>query len=151
MRQGRRLSSTESNPFPTFTPQRKFSIAEVNHKVPERRCSVESRVASTLGLPQLFATHGSSKTSLNEGHSNSPASHTDVAASFEISIKELLLKQDSLLSNVRRLVRVFREAEENDIKREEWKIVASVIASCFFWVFTVALIISTLVIFLLAP
>lgn len=66
-------------------------------------------------------------------------------------MKELLLKQDSLLNNVRKLVRVFREAEENDIKKEEWKVVASVIDSCFFWVFTVALIISTLVIFLLAP
>lgn len=30
MRQGRRLSSTGSNPFPTFPPQRKFSIAGVH-------------------------------------------------------------------------------------------------------------------------
>ena len=49
--QERRLSSTCSNPFPTCPPQRNVFIAGINHKVPERRCSVESRVTSTLGLP----------------------------------------------------------------------------------------------------
>ena len=66
-------------------------------------------------------------------------------------MKEMLLKQDNLLKNVRRLVHVVRENEENEIKREEWKLVAAVIDSCFFWVFMIALIISTLAIFLQAP
>ena len=66
-------------------------------------------------------------------------------------MKEILLKQDSLLKNVCRLVHVIRETEENDIKKEEWKIVASIIDACFFWLFMAALIISSLVIFLQAP
>ena len=66
-------------------------------------------------------------------------------------MKEMLLKLDNLLKNVRRLVHVARENENNEIKKEEWKIVASVIDACFFWVFMTALFISSLVIFLQAP
>ena len=75
----------------------------------------------------------------------------NVQSSFEATMKEMLLKLDNLLKNVRRLVHVVRQNEKNDIRKEEWKIVASVIDACFFWVFMVTLLVSSLVIFLQAP
>ena len=139
-RDDRRFSSSGRNSYTAFPGT-------------ERRCSVESRVASTLGLPQLFGSLGSMrrKRSINEGQPITHMHSSNFPTSLEGSMKEMLLKQDSLLKNVRRLVHVIRETEENDIKKEEWKIVASIIDACFFWLFMAALIISSLVIFLQAP
>ena len=117
----------------------------------ERRSSCVSEDMSTLGLPQLFNTRPSSLNSINEEQLIREAPPPSVPLSFEVSMKEMLLKQDNLLRNVRRLVHVARENEENEIKREEWKMVASVIDACFFWFFMVILIVSSLVIFLQAP
>ena len=104
----------------------------------------------TTGFPKLYnMPYASSLRSINEDGSSSAS--PNVPSSFEATMKEMLLKQDNLLKNVRRLVHVARENEENEIKREEWKIVASVIDACFFWVFMAALLVSSLVIFLQAP
>ena len=119
--------------------------------ISERRSSWGSEDMSTLGLPQLFNTRANSLNSINEEQPTREAQPPNVPLSFETSMKEMLLKQDNLLRNVRRLVRVARENEENEIKREEWKMVASVIDACFFWLFMVVLLVSSLVIFLQAP
>ena len=105
------------------------------------------------GLPKIFNAFNRSLQSIDEEEPkmHAPPSPPIVPPSLEVTMKEMLLKQDSLLRNVRRLVHVTREQEKNDIKREEWKIVASIIDACFFWVFMAALIISTVVIFLQAP
>ncbi|KAJ7363579.1 hypothetical protein OS493_009739 [Desmophyllum pertusum] len=113
----------------------------------ERRSSC----ASSLGLPQLFHTCANSLHSINEEPPIREALPPNVPLSLESSMKEMLLKQENLLRNVRRLVHVARETEENEIKKEEWKMVASVIDACFFWMFLAALIVSSLVIFLQAP
>ena len=112
--------------------------------------SFDGEAASNLGLPKSYnSPYANSLRSINEEHPCSPS--PNVPPSFEVSMKEMLLKQDNLLRNVRRLVHVVRKNEENEIKKEEWKMVASVIDACFLWVFMAALIISTLVIFLQAP
>jgi len=121
------------------------------NSISERRFSCGSEDMSTLGLPQLFNTRANSQNSINEEQPIREAPPPNVPLSFEASMKEMLLKQDNLLRNVRRLVHVARENEENEIKREEWKMVASVIDACFFWLFMVTLIVSSLVIFLQAP
>ncbi|KAL9968570.1 hypothetical protein ACROYT_G020678 [Oculina patagonica] len=116
----------------------------------ERSSSFIGEASSTIGLPKLHSLpYASSLRSINEEGPNKASS--DVPSSFEVTMKEMLLKQDNLLKNVRRLVHVARENEENEIKKEEWKIVASVIDACFFWVFMAALLVSSLVIFLQAP
>ena len=104
----------------------------------------------TIRFPKLYnMPYASSLRSINEdGPGTAPP---NVPSSLEATMKEMLLKQDNLLKNVRRLVHVTRENEEKEIKREEWKIVASVIDACFFWVFMAALLVSSLVIFLQAP
>ena len=117
----------------------------------ERRSSYTSEAASTFGFPQLFSTCANCMHTINEEQPITDSPSPSIPQSFEVSMKEMLLKQDNLLKNVRRLVHVVRENEENEIKREEWKLVAAVIDSCFFWVFMIALIISTLAIFLQAP
>ena len=120
----------------------------------ERESSFEGEGFSTAGLSKLFNMFASSLQSIDEGQANAhaaPPTSPSIPPSFEATMKEMLLKQDSLLNNVRRLVHVTRKQEKNDIKKEEWKIVASIIDACFFWVFMAALIISTLVIFLQAP
>ena len=120
------------------------------NSISERRSSVGSEDMSTFGLPHLF-TRPNSLNSINEEQPNREAPPPNVPLSFEASMKQMLLKQDNLLRNVRRLVHVARENEENEIKREEWKMVASVIDACFFWLFMATLVISSLVIFLQAP
>lgn len=123
----------------------------------ERDYAFEGDGLSTIGLPKLFHTFARSLQSINEEHAqevktNEPQPTSgSVPVILEATMKEMLLKQDSLLNNVRRLVQVTREQEKNDIKKEEWKIVASIIDACFFWVFMAALIISSVVIFLQAP
>lgn len=118
--------------------------------ISERRSSYASEDLSTFGLPHLY-TRPNSLNSINEEQPIREAPPSNVPLSFDSSMKQMLLKQDNLLRNVRRLVHVARENEENEIKREEWKMVASVIDACFFWLFMVALVISSLVIFLQAP
>lgn len=120
------------------------------NSIPQRRSSFGSENMSTFGLPNLF-TRPNSLNSINEEQPIREAPPPSVSLSFEASMKQMLLKQDNLLRNVRRLVHVARENEENEIKREEWKMVASVIDACFFWLFMVTLVISSLVIFLQAP
>ena len=116
----------------------------------DSRSSVDGEATQTVGLPKMSTLpYVSSLRSINE--ERPCTSSSNVPPSFEVSMKEMLLKQDNLLKNVRRLVHVVREKEENDIQREEWKLVASVIDACFFWVFMAALLISSLVIFLQAP
>ena len=116
----------------------------------ERDSSVYGETSSTLGLPRLYnLQYASSLRSINEAHAMT--SSNNVQSSFEATMKEMLLKLDNLLKNVRRLVHVVRQNEKNDIRKEEWKIVASVIDACFFWVFMVTLFVSSLVIFLQAP
>jgi len=116
----------------------------------ERDSSLYGETSSTLGLPRLYnLQYASSLRSINEAHPIT--SPNNVQSSFEATMKEMLLKLDNLLKNVRRLVHVVRQNEKNDIRKEEWKIVASVIDACFFWVFMVTLFVSSLVIFLQAP
>lgn len=119
----------------------------------ERECTFEMDGLSTIGLPKLFETFTRSLQSITEeqGKKNEFPALVCVPPSLEATMKEMLLKQDNLLNNMRRLVYVTREHEKNDIKREEWKIVASIIDACFFWVFMAVLIISSVVIFLQAP
>ncbi|XP_022782603.1 neuronal acetylcholine receptor subunit alpha-7-like isoform X2 [Stylophora pistillata] len=118
----------------------------------EGRSSHVSEAASTFGLPQLFNTCAHCLDTINEEQPTTDDSPPqNIPLSLEVSMKEMLLRQDNLLKNVRRLVSVVRENEANEIKREEWKLVAAVIDACFFWLFMVTLIISTLAIFLQAP
>ena len=72
-------------------------------------------------------------------------------ASFEAALNEVLIKQQGILKNVRRLVDQRRRKGEVEMKKEEWKIVAAIIDACFFWLFMVVLIISSIIIFLQAP
>ena len=128
------------------------SISRRTSAFSERRCSHASEAASTIGLPQLFNTCANCLETINEEHPTTDDSPPqNIPLSLEISMKEMLLKQDNLLKNVRRLVHYVRENEANEIKREEWKLVAAVIDACFFWLFMLTLIISTLAIFLQAP
>lgn len=128
------------------------SISRRTSAFSERRCSHASEAASTIGLPQLFNTCANCLETVNEEHPTTDDSPPqNIPLSLEISMKEMLLKQDNLLKNVRRLVHYVRENEANEIKREEWKLVAAVIDACFFWLFMLTLIISTLAIFLQAP
>ena len=116
----------------------------------EKDSSLYGEASSTVGLPRLYnLQYASSLRSINEAHP--PSGSNNVQSSFEATMKEMLLKLDNVLRNVRRLVHVVRENEKNDIRKEEWKLVASVIDACFFWVFMVALFVSSLVIFLQAP
>ncbi|XP_029187146.2 neuronal acetylcholine receptor subunit alpha-7-like [Acropora millepora] len=120
----------------------------------EREHSCDADGLSSVGLPRLFEAFGRSLQSINEEKESKPElpDQANVPSCFEdASVKEMLLKLDSLLNNVRRLVQVTRQQEENDIKREEWKLVASIIDACFFWVFMAVLVISSVVIFLQAP
>ena len=112
----------------------------------EREHSGDADGLSSVGLPRLFEAFGRSLQSINEEKESKPE-----LPDPDASVKEMLLKLDSLLNNVRRLVQVTRQQEENDIKREEWKLVASIIDACFFWVFMAVLVISSVVIFLQAP
>ena len=160
-------------PLPMVRPERRYtSIGDFQSRVRatslsetgRSRCRTlsseresvcfEGERLSTIALPKLFSAFTSSLQSINEEQTKTHVPHEaphSVPSSLEATMKEMLLKQDSLLRNVRRLVHVTREKERNDIKREEWKIVASIIDACFFWVFMAALIISSLVIFLQAP
>ncbi|XP_068755426.1 neuronal acetylcholine receptor subunit alpha-7-like isoform X2 [Montipora capricornis] len=115
------------------------------------RCEADG--LSSIGLPRLFDTFEKSLQSINEDQSTGyelPV-QANVPSSLEDTLKEILLKQNSLLNNVRRLIQVTRQQQQNDVKREEWKIVASIIDACFFWLFMAVLVISSVVIFLQAP
>ncbi|XP_068698599.1 neuronal acetylcholine receptor subunit alpha-7-like isoform X3 [Montipora foliosa] len=115
------------------------------------RCEADG--LSSIGLPRLFDTFEKSLQSINEDQSTGyelPV-QANVPSSLEDTLKEMLLKQNSLLNNVRRLIQVTRQQQQNDVKREEWKIVASIIDACFFWLFMAVLVISSVVIFLQAP
>ena len=63
----------------------------------------------------------------------------------------LLRKQDTLLDNVKSLVKIANTKEEEEIIRGEWKLVSSIIDTCFLWLFLLVLAISTVTIFLSAP
>ena len=144
----------QSKPCTTSSPYCVRSRSRTVSSEP-RESGFEREALSTTGLPKLFHKFESSLQSIDEEETNSwaPAlsAPSNAAHSMEVITKEALLKQDILLNNVRRLVNVTRKKEKNDIKREEWKIVASIVDACFFWLFMGALLISTLVIFLQAP
>lgn len=115
------------------------------------RCEADG--LSSIGPPRLFDTFEKSLQSINEDQSTGyklPV-QANVPSSLEDTLKEMLLKQNSLLNNVRRLIQVTRQQQQNDVKREEWKIVAYIIDACFFWLFMAVLVISSVVIFLQAP
>ena len=80
----------------------------------EREHSGDADGLSSVGLPRLFEAFGRSLQSINEEKESKPE-----LPDPDASVKEMLLKLDSLLNNVRRLVQVTRQQEENDIKRDE--------------------------------
>ena len=72
----------------------------------DRHSSCGSDAMSTLGLPQLFNARASSLHSIDEEQPIRETPSPNVPLSLETSMKEMLLKQDNLLKNVRRLVHV---------------------------------------------
>lgn len=63
----------------------------------------------------------------------------------------MICRQENIANNVRRLVKMARAKEEEDIKSEEWKVVAEVIDKFLLWVFIAALVTSLLLIFAQSP
>lgn len=66
-------------------------------------------------------------------------------------IPMMFCRQENIANNVRRLVKIARSKEEEDIKREEWKVVAEVIDKFLLWVFMAAIVTSILLIFVQTP
>lgn len=63
----------------------------------------------------------------------------------------LLQRQDTLLDDVKSILKLANEKKEEDINREEWKLIASIIDTFFLWLFLLVLAISTITIFLMTP
>lgn len=63
----------------------------------------------------------------------------------------MICRQENIANNVRRLVKMARGKEEEEIKREEWKVVAEIIDKCLLWVFMSILLTSSFVIFIQTP
>jgi hypothetical protein len=63
----------------------------------------------------------------------------------------MVCRQENIANNVRRLVKMARGKEEEEIRREEWKVVAEIIDKFLFWVFMSMLLTSTFVIFIQTP
>lgn len=63
----------------------------------------------------------------------------------------MICRQENIANNVRRLVKMARSKEEEEIKREEWKVVAEIIDKCLLWVFITMLLTSSFVIFIQTP
>ena len=74
-----------------------------------------------------------------------------VACSSGSPIHVLVQQQDDLVKHVESLADMARDMEEEECKREEWKLAAAVLDEFFFWLYLVMIVISKAVVFSMVP
>jgi hypothetical protein len=74
-----------------------------------------------------------------------------LACSSVSPIHVLVQQQDDLVKHVESLANMARDMEEEECKREEWKLAAAVLDEFFFWLYLVMIVISKAVVFSLVP
>ena len=63
----------------------------------------------------------------------------------------LVQQQDDLVKHVESLANMARDTEEEECKREEWKLAAAVLDEFFFWLYLIMIVISKAVVFSMVP
>lgn len=74
-----------------------------------------------------------------------------LACSHKSAVHSLVHQQDDLVKYVESLADMARDMEEDEIKKEEWKLAAAVLDEFFFWLYLLMLIVSNAVIFSMIP
>ncbi|XP_020914175.1 neuronal acetylcholine receptor subunit alpha-10 [Exaiptasia diaphana] len=100
--------------------------------------------------PSLWSTQSPDRTNRTRPSSVIPDIDINALLGNERSaiLPMMICRQENIAKNLRRLVKLARSKEEEDIKREEWKVVAEVIDKFFLWVFLTTIVTSVLLIFL---
>ena len=95
---------------------------------------------------------GSSRVSSEyPGHNYSTGDKVCLACSHNSAIHCLVQQQEDLVKHVESLADMARDMEEEEIKKEEWKLAAAVLDEFFFWLYLFMLIISNAVVFSKIP
>ena len=63
----------------------------------------------------------------------------------------LVRQQDDLVKHVESLANMARDMEEDECKKEEWKLAAAVLDEFFFWLYLVMIVISKAIVFSMVP
>ena len=63
----------------------------------------------------------------------------------------LVQQQDDLVKHVESLANMARDMEEEECKKEEWKLAAAVLDEFFFWLYLVMIVISKAIVFSMVP
>ena len=74
-----------------------------------------------------------------------------LACSSTSPMHVLVQQQDDLVKHVESLANMARDTEEEECKREEWKLAAAVLDEFFFWLYLIMIVISKAVVFSLVP
>lgn len=63
----------------------------------------------------------------------------------------LVQQQEEIVGHVESLANMARDNEEDEIKREEWKVAAAVLDEFFFWLYLIIIAISKAIVFSMVP
>lgn len=74
-----------------------------------------------------------------------------LACSITSPMHVLVQQQDDLVKHVESLANMARDTEEEECKREEWKLAAAVLDEFFFWLYLIMIVISKAVVFSMVP
>lgn len=74
-----------------------------------------------------------------------------VACSSDSPMHILVQQQEDLVKHVESLANMARDVEEEECKREEWKLAAAVLDEFFFWLYIIMIVISKAVVFSMVP
>lgn len=74
-----------------------------------------------------------------------------LACSKTSPMHTLVQQQDDLVKHVESLAGMARDMEEEECKREEWKLAAAVLDEFFFWLYLIMIVISKAVVFSMVP
>ncbi len=74
-----------------------------------------------------------------------------VACSNVSPVHILVQQQDDLVKHVESLANMARDMEDEECKREEWKLAAAVLDEFFFWLYLIMIVISKAVVFSMVP
>lgn len=88
---------------------------------------------------------------VSPGHSYFTDEKVCLACSHNSAIHSLVQQQEDLVKHVESLADMARDMEEEEIKKEEWKLAAAVLDEFFFWLYLFMLIISNAVVFSKIP
>ena len=74
-----------------------------------------------------------------------------MACSTASPMHVLVQQQDDLVKHVESLANMARDMEEEECKKEEWKLAAAVLDEFFFWLYLIMIVISKAVVFSMVP